>query len=448
MAATETMTYQDTLDSQYLSSSLSSLSRSRSTNSLIVRTYKQATQLYLTKRFKEALETLEPIITLVTDATHGNAQNGAGATAAPVAQCSKGTRTKVWVFYLSLLHAIIELGPEEGKLLWGSSRWRELASKAREGTIWEEVVQAGYGGVEGDVDADVVVNLATLLLGHMATQKLNQQRLETWLATSGGDAGQHVAFADGTMSPAPNGGASSPKALATRLKILELYTLHVLPANAEWQYAQEFIDVNDTLDEERREAFLHALQQLREEKDGTALKERELSERREREMEEQRKQDEGRREQQARHEEERRKAAEADRQRASSVKSDTSAASASKPPANGTTKPATHSQINKPPPTRPSTSKPSSKKPPAPPPPANLYRRASSALNNMQHMIMAASRNITGNSMAMFRLLMFTVAFLVLVARRDLRLKLKRVIEDGWLRVRRTVGMGVKVSYI
>ena len=57
------MTYQDSLNSQYLSNSLSSLSNARSTNSFIVRTYKQATQLYLTKRFKEALETLEPIIT-------------------------------------------------------------------------------------------------------------------------------------------------------------------------------------------------------------------------------------------------------------------------------------------------------------------------------------------------------------------------------------------------
>ncbi|KAK4540187.1 hypothetical protein LTR36_009685 [Oleoguttula mirabilis] len=449
MAATETMTYQDSLDSQYLSSSLSNLSRSRSTNSLIVRTYKQATQLYLTKRFKEALETLEPIITPQRaqrdDATNGDVPHGAGATAAPVAQCSKGTRTKVWVFYLSLLHAIIELGPEEGKLAFGSSRWRQLANKAREGTIWEEIVQAGYGGIEGDVDADVVVNLATLLLGHMATQTLNQQRLETWLATGGaGDGGQHVAFADGTISPAPNGGTSSPKALATRLKILELYTLHVLPANEEWQYAREFIEMNDTLDEERREVFVHALQQLREEKDGTAVKERELAARREREMEEQRQQEEAGREQQARQEDEKQKAAEVQPQRASSVRSDASIASSSNTPVNGTTKPAANSQ-SKLPAKRASPSK-ASKKPPAPPP--TLYRRASSALNNIQHMIMQASRNMTGNSMAMFRLLMFMVAFLVLVARRDLRLKLKRVLEDGWTKVRRTVGMGVKVSYI
>ena len=51
-------------------------------------------------------------------------------------------------------------------------------------------------------------------------------------------------------------------------------------------------------------------------------------------------------------------------------------------------------------------------------------------------------------SFAMFRLIMFVVAFLVLVARRDLRLRVKRAVEEGWVKVKRTVGMGVKVSYI
>jgi len=386
---------------------------------------------------------LEPIVSSQQPQEDGATNGEHAAGAAPVAQSSKGTRTKVWVFYLSLLHAIIELGPEEGKLIFGSTKWRQLANKAREGTVWEEVVRAGYGGEEGEMDADVVVNLATLLLGHMPTQKLNQQRLETWLATSVGEGSQHVAFADGMMSPAPNG-ANSPKALQTRLKILELYTLHVLPANEEWSYAKEFIEMNDTLDEERKEAFLNALQQLKEEKDGTAAKERELAERREREMEEQRKQEEAARlEEEKRAEEERRKAAEAEKQKASNLKRDTSS---TRTAANGAAKPTASGQQSKAPASRPSSSKPQKKPPPAPP--ATFYRRASSMLNNLQHMVLQASRSLTGSSMAMFRLLMFMVAFLVLVARRDLRVKIRRVMEEGWVKVKRTVGMGVKVSYI
>lgn len=52
-----------------------------------------------------------------------------------------------------------ELDPEEGKQAFGSSDWRALVTKVRDGQVWEEVVQQGYAGVEGDVDSDVVINL-------------------------------------------------------------------------------------------------------------------------------------------------------------------------------------------------------------------------------------------------------------------------------------------------
>lgn len=447
MASTGTITYQDALDSQYLSSSLSSLSRSRLTNSLIVRTYKQATQLYLTKRFKEALETLEPIITPQLEGEDGAAVDGEGegGDAAPVAQSSKGTRTKVWVFYLSLLHAIIELGAEEGRNTFGSTKWRELVKKAREGTIWNEVVQHGYGNNEGDVDPDVAVNLATLLLGHMQDQKLNQQKLEMYLSASADAA--HIAFLqDGIATPMSNG-TSSPKELTTRLKILELYSLHVLPANNEWDYAQQFIEDNDMLDEERREAFLHALRTLKEEKDGTAQRERELEELREREMAEQRAAEEAKRKEEERREEERNKAAAAETERATRP----SNAPATRNGNNGRAhqQRPTSSSIPQPASSK-ASSKPQKKARPPQRPNGNLYTRASSVLSNLQQMVTQASRNLGSSAgrLALMRFLMFMVAFILILARKDLRLKVKKAMEDGWGKVKQTVGMGVKVSYI
>ena len=50
--------------------------------------------------------------------------------------------------------------------------------------------------------------------------------------------------------------------------------------------------------------------------------------------------------------------------------------------------------------------------------------------------------------MAIMRLLMFVVAFLLIIARRDLRIKLKRVLEAFYVKLRQTIGMGVKVSYV
>lgn len=65
----------------------------------------------------------------------------------------------MWSLYLTILNAIIELDPDEGKHAFGSSEWRNLVTKVREGEVWEEVVKNGYGGVEGNVDSDVVINL-------------------------------------------------------------------------------------------------------------------------------------------------------------------------------------------------------------------------------------------------------------------------------------------------
>lgn len=159
-SATSTMTYEDSLSSQYLSSSISSLSSARSQSSWIAKTYRRAAQLYLTRRLSEALLAIEPVIAPEDTHTHDSSErDGTTAQPAPVAAASRGTRVKVWSFYLTLLNAIIELGPEEGKLAFGSSKWKALAAKAREGSVWDEVVKVGYAGSEGDVDGEVVVNL-------------------------------------------------------------------------------------------------------------------------------------------------------------------------------------------------------------------------------------------------------------------------------------------------
>lgn len=153
--------HDDLSGSRYLSSSISSLSASRQQSSQIAKAYRQAAQLFLTRRLPEALSTIEPII---TPPPHDEGANGYSAGAdvvgyAPVANASRGTRIKVWSFYLTFLNAVVELGAEEGKHAFGSARWKQLVSKCRDGSVWDEVVKDGYAGVEGDVDTDVVINL-------------------------------------------------------------------------------------------------------------------------------------------------------------------------------------------------------------------------------------------------------------------------------------------------
>ena len=62
-------------------------------------------------------------------------------------------------------------------------------------------------------------------------------------------------------------GADTPKDLTARVKIIELFTLHVLPRNDEWEYSTEFINLSEVLDEERKDLFLQTLEGLKEEKE-------------------------------------------------------------------------------------------------------------------------------------------------------------------------------------
>lgn len=148
--------------SQLLSSSVSSISSStssRQASSQISKIYRQASTLFLTRRLPESLSTILPVIQ--PPSADANAEGNADR--APIARASRSTRIKVWSLYLTILNAVLDLDPDEGKASFGSSEYRSLVGKVRDGQVWEEVVRDGYGGIEGDVDADVVINLYVLL---------------------------------------------------------------------------------------------------------------------------------------------------------------------------------------------------------------------------------------------------------------------------------------------
>lgn len=148
----------DSIDS--LSSSRTLRSPSKATSSLISRTYKQASNLFLTRRLPECLQALEPIINPPESATDEERHDLTEFTEpAPIANASKSTRVKVWNLYTTLLSALVELGPENGKARLGNSQWRTLVASVRDGTVWEKVVEDGYHGREGMVDPDVVSNM-------------------------------------------------------------------------------------------------------------------------------------------------------------------------------------------------------------------------------------------------------------------------------------------------
>lgn len=243
-------------------------------------------------------------------------------------------------------------------------------------------------------------------------------------------------------------GTDTPRDLNARVKILELYTLHVLLRNNEWDYAREFITVSSVLDEERREAFLQALQSLQEEQ-----KENEKREKEERRyQEEQLKKDIEDARRRRIENEEREKRAEEERKREKVGGSEVDYGVEDSPPRPGSSKSTRsvkggsakggRSLPSSSPTARSSVPAKNVKVPPS------LITRAGNVVMNLRKLVESMAGSFKTRPMLLMQVLAFVVGILVLLSRRDVKETVKRIIEKSWTKVRQTAGMGVKVSYI
>ena len=145
--------------SQYLSSSHSSLNHSKKASSEISKTYKHASQLYLTRRLAEAYEAVQPVIKPSLQ-VNGHQSEDEATPLAPIATATTSQRIKTWSLYAALLNAILDLGSEEGKQEFGQKLYRDIVRLVQTSEVWDQVVQDGYRGRESSVDAEVVYNLS------------------------------------------------------------------------------------------------------------------------------------------------------------------------------------------------------------------------------------------------------------------------------------------------
>ena len=289
------------------------------------------------------------------------------------------------------------------------------------------------------------------MLAHSPSQTANQQRLETYLATSDGPT---FCSSDPFDSPKTdtekikgsdsNGNdIGTPRALASRLKILELYTLHILPQNNEWHYAREFIRMNAFLDEERREDFLQALDVLGYEGRPENEHEQDLIQNRDQQLE-------------------------AENQRAvtqSSTEPNSEETAIDHQPyqckSNTERDPAIDESNNSTPvtsgrkkPAQPVTGAQSrgSRSAPVTSPKRSandgIYKRGAAFLNGLQLLVYNVSQSFSQNPLALLRFILFLVVFILALSRRDVKDRIKRITGKSWDKIRQTIGMGVKVSYI
>lgn len=374
---------------------------------------------------------------------------------APITTASSTLRIKIWNLYITMLNAVVDLGPDEGKKALGQKEWKALVSKVRDGDIWETIVQTGYKGLEGSVDADVVYSLATLLLNHSPSQALNQQRLEVYLSSCGQPSFDLASRLQNNPAARPDqmfnvNGTDTPKDLIAKVKIIELFTLHVLPRNEEWTYAREFIQQSEVLDEERKDSFLHALDGLKEEKDRGRQRAAELQREKEVELERQS------REQRRRKSEEStvaerpqqngiiRTSSEVDygieRECPTGISKSRPSKLADKALGGSSIAPSGRATISPPrPPSR------SSRKTEQP---VFVARQARALINVLQYTLHNLVHNARGNPVAFLRTLLFMLGVIIALSKPDIRDRIRRLLGTCWRKVKGTIGMGTKVSYM
>lgn len=298
------------------------------------------------------------------------------------------------------------------------------------------------------------------MLGQAPSQNLTQSRLETYLASSSHpdlDITQSVEHDTSHHLQSRSNGAGTPKDLASRLKILELFTLHVLPRNQEWEYAKSFISMSDVLDEERREAFLQSLQELQDVRDhdmqeeATARQQEEDAQLQDRSKDTNRPDPENFAAQNRTSGEKgpvhKRTSSEVD-YGIEKERPNGNALSTQRPASFFNTvasAPATGASNQSP--VEAAKSRNMRKSAQKRPPPAyvqplrNLFRALQNLVRNM-------SNSVRSNPTMLFRMLLSVFAIIMALSRRNIRERARSILGNGWDKVRNTVGMGVKVSYI
>jgi hypothetical protein len=78
----------------------------------------------------------------------------------------------------------------------------------------------------------------------------------------------------------------------------------------------------------------------------------------------------------------------------------------------------------------------------------DMFKQARMLMAALQNLVKNMAQSMSTNPMALLRTILFLMGIIIAFSRRDVRERVRRITGVGWEKVRNTVGMGVKVSYI
>ena len=78
----------------------------------------------------------------------------------------------------------------------------------------------------------------------------------------------------------------------------------------------------------------------------------------------------------------------------------------------------------------------------------SMLKRGQAMIAASQRLLSNMVQSASKNPMALLRMVLFILGTVLALSRSEVKDRIKRITGEGWDKVRRTVGMGVKVSYI
>ena len=79
---------------------------------------------------------------------------------------------------------------------------------------------------------------------------------------------------------------------------------------------------------------------------------------------------------------------------------------------------------------------------------SSMLKRGQAIIAALQRLLTNTAQSMSKNPMSVLRMVLFLLSIVLAMSRNDVKDRIKRITGEGWDKVRRTVGMGVKVSYI
>ncbi|KAF9316033.1 hypothetical protein BG003_002391 [Podila horticola] len=173
-------------------------------------------------------------------------------------------KQKLWILHVTIYGAMLTDRAENQNSNISSSRFSRSSSSKENSPeklvkdLWRRLVD-DYGGVEGEVDGQVMVPFVLLCI-NQKLYTLARQITETYLATLPEGLLIHLETAAGALTTVDS--VAKDPLMTNYERLVELYLIHVLAKLGEWIYASEFLEYNSVLSDASKKVYAKILDKL------------------------------------------------------------------------------------------------------------------------------------------------------------------------------------------